>query len=181
MEEYYYKGQKYLFSNGVWLTQNYLSVPTSMQGELNKLLYEQKDFSNKSVAELLEIIDKSRAEKNNIQLAEKLLKIALQKANDKERVHVLPRRTSNLRMVGRPLDAIALANDYITRYRDAVMSHALFTSMGAAYCDLGNYKMARSYANRAYATGGKGDPDLKELYQRLDREISPVKKTQNRY
>ena len=74
MKEYYYDGEKYFFSDGVWLSPNHLAVPTALQGELNKSLLDTMDFSAYSVSEILTIIDKSRAEKNNVQLAEKLLK-----------------------------------------------------------------------------------------------------------
>lgn len=173
MEEYSYKNNKYFFSDGVWLSTNYLAVPTALQSELNQQLMDKIDFSKKSVAELLTIIDKSRIEQSNTQLAGKLLKNALQKADQRERMSVLPRATSNLRMVGHPQEAIDLAQEYLSRYGNGVASAALFTSMGAAYCDLGNLIEARRYANRAYATGGKEDSELNALFQRLDCMENP--------
>ena len=173
MKEYYFNGEKYIFSNGVWLTPNHLAVPTALQGELNKSLLDTMDFSACSVSEILTIIDKSRAEKNNIQLAEKLLKIALSKANENEIRLVLPRATSNLRLLGQPSNAIKLSDDYLERFGKGIISPALFTSIGAAYCDLEDYEQARVYAGKAYGLGGKGNPELRELYQRLERLENP--------
>ena len=180
MKDYYYNGEKYLFSDGVWLTPNHLAVPTALQGELNKALLETMDFSKCSVSEILNIIDKSRAEKNNIQLAEKLLNIALSKANDNEIRLVLPRATSNLRLLGQPSNAIKLSDDYLERYGKGIISPALFTSIGAAYCDLEDYEQARMYAGKAYGLGGKGDSELRELYQRLERLENPSETSYDR-
>lgn len=174
MEEYSYKNKKYYFSDGVWLTSNFLAVPTELQSELNRQLIDKVDFSKKSVSELLAIIDKSRIEQSNTQLAGKLLKIALQKADDRERMMVLPRATSNLRMIGHPQEAIDLAQEYMSRYGLGVASAPLYTSMGAAYADLDNLTVARKYADKAYAAGGKGDSELNALYQRLECLENPA-------
>ena len=127
-------------------------------------------MSDKSFGELIKIIDGARDGETNIQLAVKAADLALEMAKPQSIGYILPRATSNYRKIGKPQLAIQLANKYIDKYGDDVISSALLTSMAAAYCDLGELKDARKYADRAKArSAGKSSPELVSLYTRLKR------------
>ena len=57
------------------------------------------------------------------------------------------------------------------------LSPALLTSLSAAYCDVGNYEMARKCANKAYAIQGGSlnySNELSLVYKRIKKEAYDV-------
>lgn len=166
MTTYYLKGEKYYYKNGRWLTEEYTVAPSSMVLELNKLLSEEKDFSDYDVEQLISEAKHAR-DTLNYQLAKKILETAVEKANLEKLKVILPMLTSTFRLLGNADEAINIANDYLKGFPE-VASSALFTSVAAAYCDKEMYIDAKRYADRAFAySSGKGTPELYSLYERL--------------
>ena len=167
MEAYTLNGEKYYYKNGKWLTSSYMTVPSALTSQLNKLLVKDVDISGKSVNELIDIIDGAK-NGNNIQLALKAAECALKKAKTPEIRKLLPRTTSIYRHIGQSQKAIEVAEQYTRKYGKDVYTSALYTSIAAAYCDLEQLDMARKYANMALAfSGGNGSGELKSVYSRL--------------
>lgn len=167
METYTLDGEKYYYKNGKWLNSSYMTVPTSLVSKLNKLLTADVDITEKSIDELIEIIDGAK-NGNNIQLALKAAECAIDKANETELRKLLPRTTSIFRQIGQSQKAIDTAERLIEKYGKAVWSPALFTSIAAAYCDLDQLETARKYANRARAlSGANSSVELMSVYSRL--------------
>ena len=140
------------------------------------MLQENTDYSTKTLDELYMLIDEAR-DKENYVYAQHIIEFAIQqtiKMNASMRF-LLPRATANLRDIGKPYHAIALAKEWEEKQGKEVLSAALFTSMGAAWCDIGiaennpyRIKAAWYYARRACAMlGGKCDEKLSKLFQRL--------------
>ena len=53
------------------------------------------------------------------------------------------------------------------------LSVPLLTSLAAAYCDVGNYELAKKCANKAYAIQGGGknyQTELSLVFQRIKKE-----------
>ena len=167
MKKVEYDGETYIYNNGKWLTSNYATAPLSIAGKLNAKLLSEENFEEKSVAELVEIIDNSRND-DNILLAAKLLEIAMDKGTLEEVRHLLPRLTSNYRKQGNSRKAIDTAKEYIDHHGKDIITAPLLTSVAAAYCDEEDYERARAFANRAYAmSGGNGSPELMGVYGRI--------------
>ena len=170
MEKYTLDGEEYIYGNGRWLTSNYTSAPVGLLNKLNKLLTSKEDLETKSFAELMEIADGAKKANNN-SLASKALNVALKDANAKQINSLLPRLTSLYRMNGQPEKAIDVSCEYTEKYGNTVSSPALFTSLAAAYCDIGDYKKAKHYADRAYAMlNGNCSGELAGVYGRLRKE-----------
>lgn len=167
MEEYYLDGEKYFFKNGKWLTSSYGVVPLAMASKLNKLKLRDDDFESKSMEELLKIIDGARASEN-IQLASKILEVAIDKATVQEIRNLLPRLTSNYRRMGMPQIAIDVSKSYTDVHKKKVWSPALFTSLAAAYCYLDDFVTGRKFANLAKSISGtEASPELISVYKRI--------------
>ncbi len=167
MDSYELDGEKYYYKNGKWLTSNYMSVPTAIISRLNKLLVEKEDISEKSVDELIEMLDGAKRSENT-QLALKSAERAMEIASVSEIRTLLPRLTSLYRQIGRPQKAVDTAEEYLEKHKKNVWSPALFTSIAAAYCDLDQFDISRKYANKAKAlTGNNSSPELISVYARL--------------
>lgn len=165
MDKYELDGETYYFNNGKWLTSNYMSAPTAVLGKLNKLLAD--DSSEKSVEDVIKILDGAK-QSDNTHLALKMAQDALNKATPSDLRLLLPRITSLYRKNDQPEEAIRFAKEYIDQYEKKVCSPALFTSLAAAYCDLGRIEDARKYANRARAlSGNSSSVELMSVYRRI--------------
>lgn len=171
MKKYVLEDKEYAYRNGKWFTSNNMTAPTSVVGKLNKLLIEDEDLETKTTEELKSIIDGSRSGEN-YSLAAKALEEGLRRAIVENNISVirnfLPRLTSNYRKIGKPQMAIDISKEYIDRYQKQVWSSALFTSIAAAYCDLGDISTARKYANLARSlSAGINSPELINVYARI--------------
>lgn len=167
MQTYELEDNKYYYNNGKWLTSSFTTPPLAVVSKLNKLLINQEDFSQKTMDELLEIIDRSRASEN-IQLAAQAIEAALRIATLPELRSLLPRLTSNYRKIGRAKSAIEIADSYLEEYGRQLWSPALFTSLAAAYCDLDDYEKGKHLADRARSISGtEASPELVSVYKRI--------------
>ena len=106
--------------------------------------------------------------------AKKVCSYGLENFKDENFVRVLmPMLISLHRQTSAPQEAIDTANKFLKIYGKNIASAALYTSMAAAYCDLGNYACAKNYADRAYAVQGGGQGYANELtlvYRRIRSE-----------
>lgn len=167
MQTFELDDNKYYYNNGKWLTSSFTTPPLAVVSKLNKLLIENEDFSEKTMEELLEIIDKARASEN-IQLASQAIEASLRIATVPELRNLLPRLTSNYRKIGRPTSAIEIALSYLEEHSKKVWSPALFTSLAAAYCDIDDFESGKKYANRARSlSGNESSPELISVYKRI--------------
>ena len=175
MESYEYNGEKYYFKKGKWLKSDYTVAPISVVTELNKLLMENENFEEKSVDEIIKLLDGAKMT-SNTGFALKLAEEAMEKASLSEARALLPRITSLYRIKHRPEKAIEVGEHYIGIYEGKIWSPSLFTSLAAAYCDLNELEKARKYANRARAiSGNNSSVELMSVYARLKKleEDSP--------
>lgn len=161
-EEYYFNGKRWTDSNG-------MVVPSSILGRLNLFLINDDEFLSASDSELLQYASNVK-EGENYSLAIRAMEILIDRANVDIVRSVLPRLTSCYRKMGRAEDAIGLAEGYLANPALNVATEALYTSLGAAYCDIEEYEKARKYANRAYAmSSGNASPELGSLYGRMNK------------
>lgn len=169
METYELDGERYYYIDGQWLTTAYLDAPADKIGRLNKLLLERVEINvkGKSVDELLSIMDGAKRS-GNTALAVKAGRWVLDAANKDEVSLLLPRIASTFRKLGRPQDAIDVTLENLDLCGKAVASPMLYTTLAAAYCDIGDIDLSRHYADQASELfGGDSSPELIELYRRL--------------
>jgi tetratricopeptide (TPR) repeat protein len=85
---------------------------------------------------------------------------------------VFPMITSCYRSLNQPQKAI----DFWMQHKQlfaSCLSPALLTSLAAAYCDVGNFEMAKKCANKAYAIQGGSKnyaTELSLVYKRIKKE-----------
>lgn len=167
-----YNGIRYTRNSKMW-TENGMIVSEIMQDKLNHLWAEQSDLGQMTVEKLIGQGDQYKAS-NSMGLAVKCYKAAFEKANLRQVESILPRLTSAYRIMSRPQDAIDLLTEASKKYGRSVISGALLTSAAAAYCDMGQYDLAKQACDRAYAqAGGSATGELSAVYGRIRRE-SPI-------
>lgn len=167
MQKFELDGEVYIYNNGKWLTSGYMSAPVGMLGQLNALLAQDEDFTSKSETELISIIDNAKQNNNN-HLAIKAAEEAMKRHKMSVDRQVLPRLTSLYRESGNPHKAIELYEKSCAKYEMSLQSPALFTSLAAAYCDMGEIETARKFANRAKAMArGVSSQELINVYSRI--------------
>jgi len=164
-----YNDEDYYFSNGKWLTSGNMMAPMGIVPQLNKLLTASESQNNgeKSFEEYKELVDKTK-DAENYQLAYMYAKEAIKTLPSWDVQLMLPRFTSICRLLNKPEEAIQVAEEHISKYKKDIESPMLFTSVAAAYCDIGDYVRAKEYANKAYSQKGKGDVELMLVYKRID-------------
>ena len=159
-----YKGKKYNKYSKHWVDENYITVPLSIQNELNYAYYKTLDKDEVSLNDLIELGDEFK-ESKSFSLAIDVYLLASEKADEKVIKLLLPRMTSCYRNLNRPdlvIEILAIAKK---KHGKQVLSPVLLTSAAAAYCDLEKYKEAKqcSYAMNK----GKGSPELANVYKRI--------------
>ena len=170
MDKYYIDGEEYIFKNGKWLTSSFMIPPLAIVNKLNKMMQSSGNIEKMRMDELLEVVDNSR-ERENYRLAEQALERAMTIAKEDEIKIILPRLTSNYRKQGKPQEAIDVSEKYLSQYGTMLYSPMLFTSIAAAYCDLGDFVNARLNANRARSlSGSQSSVELISVYSRINKE-----------
>lgn len=169
-KKYEIEGNIYYFNpkNGGWYNSSYTTVSREELYKLNHIRTNAMDFTSMSTNELIDIAQ-SMKDNNDLVYSVKIFDELLKRQDDVGTVRkILPRYTSILRKLLRPKDAISMFEKYSEMYGKSVTSPALFTSIAAAYCDIGDYVEARKKANVAHAmSGGNSSPELISVYARI--------------
>lgn len=167
-ETYYFnQGKVYQLDGGLY------EVPTSVSKKVLNFYYQNIDYKKLEEAELMEYL-------KQLKLSEfydnclTVIGYGLNKFSASFDFYktVFPIITSCYRAVGQPQKAIDfwIENKQIFT---SCLSVPLLTSLAAAYCDVGDYELAKKYANRAYAMQGGGknyQTELSLVYERIKKE-----------
>ena len=167
-EVYYFdKGRIYRFDGGLY------EVETASSKKVLKFYYNQIDYKTLEEAEFLECL-------KQLKLSEfyenclTVIEYGLNKFTASFDFYktVFPIITSCYRAIGKAQKAIDfwMENKQIFT---SCLSVPLLTSLAAAYCDVGNYELAKKCANRAYAMQGGGknyQTELSLVYGRIKKE-----------
>ena len=169
MSEYIYEGEKYYFTGKKWLAKNRIEVPLAVVSKLNNILLGKLDLASMSNESLVKFaIDLKEGENN--QLAIKVMELLLSRNDFSIIKNIMPRLVSCYRKVGKSEEAIRKAEAYNSMYKGRLTSHALLTTLAAAYCDIENYEEARKYANRARVMEGEdASEELISVYCRIKK------------
>ena len=167
-----YEGKTYTFTKSGWVnSQN--SIDPGVQQELYRSYYLSLRVDDMSERELEEHID-FFMNTGRFDYAEKLCRKLIPRADSERLEFIYPRLTSCLRKLGRPGDAVKIYLDIQKKYGafSKILSHALLTSVGAAYCDINNWRRGEECAKQAWKKAGKTKTlELKELYIRIDKHF----------
>ena len=169
-EIYYFdKGIIYHFDGGLYETE---------KGTAKKVLnsyYSNIDYKSLEESELLEFLKQLKLS----EFYEKCLTVieyGLEKFTASFDFYktVFPIITSCYRALGQSQKAIDfwMENKQIFT---SCLSVPLLTSLAAAYCDIGDYELAKKCANRAYAMQGGGknyQTELSLVYERIKKETN---------
>lgn len=165
MERFEVDGEIFIYHNGRYYDEHFCGLSHNILIKVMEARLENIDYKNFLENDLLELI-KNCKENEMFGLAKSISEFGMNKYknNDDFVKSVLPIFTSSCRKLNMPNDAIEKSKQYI---KPATYSTALNTSLAAAYCDVGDYLMAKKYADMAYAK-------LANLPMDMKREISNV-------
>lgn len=170
MYPYELDGKKYFYNRGKWLYSNYIRVPLELENRLTKLLLIKDYLIDKSVDQLLRMLDKTNISLNMcdaIVVAERALEIS-----DPEDIKaILPIIVDLYTKTGNPRKAVNTAKRYTDMFRNDVWSYALFANVAEAYCDMKDFETAKKFADIARKMA-KGDDNAKlgTIYLRIMRD-----------
>lgn len=173
MEKITYNGEEYFFNMGHVYDTNFCEVPLIVSQNVLKFYFSKKDYKNLNENDLLEHVKSLKfAELYNDCL--QAIIFGLDKFCTSYNFYkmVFPIITSCYRALGQPQKAIDFWMQY-KRIFSTCLTVPLLTSLAAAYCDVGNYVLARKCADRAYALqdGSLGyKSELSLVYRRIAKE-----------
>ncbi len=169
-ERFEMDGVTYYFNpkNGGWYNSSYTTVSKEELYKLNNVRMQKLDFDNMDTEELINTAQ-SMKDSNDMIYSAKIFDELLKRKEDESTVRkILPRYTSILRRLQKPREAISMFEKYYGIFGKSIGSPALYTSLAAAYCDIGDYIEARNKANKAHAmSGGNSGPELISVYARI--------------
>lgn len=169
MEQIEYNGTYYLKRGKWWVAPGGL-IDESIQGELNAIYVKTLDYSKLTVSDVIKLGDDFKLS-NALGLAIRCYETAAEYADKQQLAYILPRVTSCYRKQGSPQKAIDMLAFASGKYGKELVTVALLTSAGAAYCDLGEYALAKKTCDRAYRlTNGNIDDSLRLVYKRIEKE-----------
>ena len=176
MERFSYQGEVFYISGTTIADASFLMPPESLRAEIAKAYCDGKDMSALSESELLNVfrlckengalstcIDAGQAYLNRVE------------GFPIEVRRILPIMTAAYRQLNEPNMAIALNREMHGKYGRDVFSVPLYTSVAAAYCDVGDFETAKKVCDYAYFRQGGGTGEKNELslvYRRILKQTT---------
>ena len=179
MERFEFEDEIYYYCNGKFTDECFITLEKNRLQKVADFYFSHYDIDTFSPNKLVQFVKETKdCEAYNTSI--KACQIILDKyrTNDDAVKSILPIMTSCYRNTNQPNKAIEIGETFANIFSSA----ALFTSLGSAHCDVGNFERARNYANRAYAINPQSN-EVKLLYKRLEKETSykKVNITKNKY
>ncbi len=174
MDKFEYEGENFYFHKGQFYDETFMSVEKTLGDKLAQNYFSATDYTSLSPEKLIEYI-KSVKDAGQVLPAKNACVYGLEKfAYDRGFVGAaLPMLTSVLRQTGSPREAVEAGKKYLKLLGEKAASVPFYTSLAAAFCDLGDYASAKKCADCAYRMqgGGKGYAnELSLVYRRLKNE-----------
>ena len=173
MEKFVFENQTYYINKGLVYDDSFLEVPVIESSKVLGEYFKGIDYKTLDMDGLIDYVKQLKLAKkyaNCISVIEYgLLKFAI---SQDYYITVFPIITSCYRAMGQSQKAIEfwMSNKRIFA---SCLSVPLLTSLAAAYCDVGNYELAKRCANRAYAMQGGSknyQTELSLVYGRIKKE-----------
>ena len=175
MEEIIFEDETYYLNNGTIYDSNFMECSKTLANEILRAHYQGKDYKTFNEREFLTHVKQLKSSGFYAECAKTILYGLTKFSRSTDFcITVFPMLTSCYRAIGTPQKAI----DFWEENKSKILSCSsvpLYTSLAAAYCDVGDYELAKRYAKRAYATNGGSKEDSEELYlvfQRIKKETN---------
>lgn len=143
------EGRKYTWDGRCWLDSSYLVPPISILLKLNALIKDALEEEDAMISDEKEILSRAHAARamKQYERAEKLVCRVLK--NNPFNFSVVSVLSAILREKGQPDKAIELTEPFKNS-----KNAALLTSRAAAFCDLGEWELAKKQIAKVLAIGG---------------------------
>ncbi len=173
MEKVLFEDQQYYLKNGKLYDSGFIEVPKQIAQQIFGDYYKTVNYTNFDEKQLLEHA-KNVKTSECYHLCLEIIHFGLQKFPDSEdfATTVFPMITSCYRAIGQPQKAIDFWMENKPIFASC-LSTPLLTSLAAAYCDVGNYVLAKKCADKAYALQGGSkfyQTELSLVYGRIRKE-----------
>ncbi len=173
MEKIIFENETFYFSKGLVYDDSFLEVPKIVSQKVLAKYYESIDYANYDESKLLEYLKQLKTS-GFYDRCLTVIEFGLNKFTDSFDYYktVFPIITSCYRALKQPQKAIDFWMEN-KRIFVSCLSVPLLTSLAAAYCDVGNYDLAKKCADRAYAIQGGSKnyrTELSLVYQRIRNE-----------
>lgn len=159
-------GDRYYLHDGKIADRTGMCLPEGKSMDLLYKYYTSLDtngFDEEQLKEYVKGIKEAKLWNLCVEVIEKELEIAHKENFIRS---ILPIYTSALRKTKRSLNVVDFWEMNTVVY-SKYGSPEFFTSLAAAYCDIGDYIKARKYADRAFAINGKSSGELMNVYSRI--------------
>ncbi|MFI3166822.1 MAG: hypothetical protein R3Y32_01755 [Bacillota bacterium] len=171
-EKFEYNGEIYYYHNNEFLDSSFIILSGENTAKVANAYFKNinyKDMTVQSQLDLLKKLKKAKQFGTAIKVAEVIFE---ENSRSKGVVKmVLPIVMSIYRELGKPQMAIEFADQYLSVLDCG--SQALYTSLAAAYCDIENFKQAKSAALKGEEYRSKTKSAFCELdlvWSRIDKE-----------
>lgn len=173
MEKIVFENETFYFVKGVIYDDGFLEVPKAVSQKILSSYYANIDYKNFEEDKFLEHIKQLKIS-GFYDKCLTAIEFGLNKFTASVDFYkvVFPIITSCYRYLNQPQKAIDFWMENKSIF-SSCLSVPLLTSLAAAYCDVGNYDLAKKCANRAYAIQGGGknyQTELSLVYQRIQKE-----------
>lgn len=174
MEKIELDGEIYYFVNNSFVDSSFCRVPEEVQRKLSQIHFQKFDYKTYKKEDLISFL-KALKESEQYLKAKEVGEFALQAYQDDQSVIklVLPIITSVYRHLHQSALAISVAQKYTDLYK--CDSPALWTSIAAAYCDVGEHREALTFLTLAIKKQrGTRMPSFeqKEVIKRIAKELN---------
>ncbi len=177
-EKFECNGKTYHYINGDFYDETYVLLPRGEKSGVERCFFTRILLPNMTASETIQYLHRLKETEYSHYL-EEIFEFAYKKfdTNNFFIKKSLAMYTSLLRAKRQPNKAITIALRYLC---PAIYSVPLFTSLSAAFCDIGNFRQALAFANKAYALQGGSvgfTNELSMVYKRI-RKLTSQRKNQ---
>ncbi len=173
MEKIELDGEIYYYINNSFVDSTFCRVPDEIQKKLSEIHFKKFDYKQYKKEELLSFLKALKESGQHIKAKEVGEFILDQYHDDQNLVKlVLPILTSVLRSLHQSALAISIAQKYTDLYK--CDSSALWTSVSAAFCDVGEFSQALEFLKLAIKKQRKTREvsfEQKSLLQRIAQNL----------
>ncbi len=175
MKKIIFENETYYFNKGIVYDDSFLEVPKNISQKVLSSYYKSINYEIFEEAELLEYLKQLKVS-GFYDACLKAIDFGLNKYTASFEFYrtVFPIITSCHRALNQSQKAIDFWMENKSIFASC-LSVPLLTSLAAAYCDVGNYDLAKKCANRAYAIQGGGknyQTELSLVFQRIRKETN---------
>lgn len=171
MKQIHYNGKMYHFDGKYFFDEFFIILSGEELNNVSRAYFNTIQYETLNSEDLFKTIKQMKSCGLYYE-TKKAIEFAIdKKSNDTQLLYgILPIYTSCCREAHQPKDAIIFAEKFLPICGG---SSATYTSLAAAYCDIGDYENAKKCARRAYAKqgGGQGyNTEVSLVFKRIAKE-----------